>query len=77
MEEISVILDATPQDVNAKFHALRTQFNRERSKEKKTKSGSGTDENYVSKWEYMKSLQFLEISNVSSETFSNLVNNLF
>lgn len=73
LNEIADVLGVTAQDVSAKFHALRTQFNRECSREKKQKSGSSSDENYVSKWEYMSSLQFLKINAVASVTISNLV----
>lgn len=73
LEEVGSVLGVTPQDVSAKIHSLRTQFNRECSREKKTKSGSSSDETFVSKWEYMSSLQFLKINAVDSITISNLV----
>lgn len=73
LQEIATDLKVTCQDVTAKFHALRTQFNRESNKEKQQKSGSASSENYVSKWEYMSSLQFLKSNNVPGITFSNLV----
>lgn len=73
LDEIGAVLGVTAQDVSAKIHSLRTQFNRECSREKKTKSGSSSDETFVSKWEYMSSLQFLKINAVDSVTISNLV----
>lgn len=47
--------NTTPVEINRKLHNLRTQFNNELRKLKKKKSGQGTDENYVSKWEYFSS----------------------
>lgn len=71
--ELGDILSVSGQEVAAKIHSLRTQFNRECAREKKTKSGSSSNENYVSKWEHMGSLQFLKIDAVHSVTTSNLV----
>lgn len=73
LTEIGEILQADSQEVNAKWHALRTQFNREVSREKKQKSGSSSDDAYVSKWEYMSSLQFLKVQALVVVTTSNLV----
>lgn len=73
LQEIATELNVSSQDVTAKFHALRTQFNRESNKEKQQKSGSGSADIYTSKWEYMSSLKFLKSSNVPGVTFSNLV----
>lgn len=73
LEEIGIVCGVSSQDVSAKIHSLRTQFNRECAREKKAKSGSASDENYVSKWEYMSSLRFLKINSVDSVTVSNLV----
>lgn len=66
------MLGVSSQEASAKFHTLRTQFNRESAREKKTKSGSSSNELYVSKWEYMSCLQFLRINTVISVTTSNL-----
>lgn len=55
--------------------SLRTQFNRESSKEKTQKSGSSSNELYKSKWEYMSSLHFLKMgagATLMSVTTSNL-----
>lgn len=73
LDEIGIALGVPANDVSAKIHTLRTQFNRECARERKTKSGSSADGNYVSKWEHMSSLQFLKISAVDSVTISNLV----
>lgn len=73
LEEIGKVLGVSSQDVSAKIHALRTQFNRECAREKKTKSGSSSDENYISKWEHTKSLKFLKIDSMVVATTSNLV----
>lgn len=45
-------------------------------KTKQTKSGSGTDEIYFSKWPYFNGLKFLIPFLSGSSTQSNLVNNL-
>lgn len=76
LTEIGTILQMTSQEVNAKMHSLRTQFNREISRQKLQKSGSSSDESYVSKWEYMSSLQFLKIEALNSNTTSNLVRSI-
>lgn len=70
LNEISKSLETTPEEVTGKFHALRTQFNRERSKVNQSKSGSGADEMYTSKWEFFQSLQFLSIGTSSGITYS-------
>lgn len=77
LEEIGKKLDITPQEVSSKFHSLRTQFNREFSKEKKIKSGAASGETYKSKWEYMSSLRFLKVGTVPGATISNLVEQYF
>lgn len=51
LEEIAQLLKVTSDEVVAKVHSLRSQFNRESSKEKKQKSGAASEENYTSKWE--------------------------
>lgn len=73
ISEIATKLNVSAQEVSSKFHALRTQFNRESNKEKQQKSGSGATESYTSKWEYMASLKFLKSNNEPGLTFSNLV----
>lgn len=77
LSEIAIELNTTTDEISAKFHALRTQFNREMSKEKVTKSGSGTEDRYVSKWEFKTSLQFLKINTFTGSTVSNLVRSKF
>lgn len=72
LSEVANEFNATQSDVIAKFHALRTQFNREMSREKKAKSGAGSDEIYISKWEYKSSLQFLQVGTITGQTVSNL-----
>lgn len=73
LNEISQQLEITTDEVTAKFHALRSQFNRERSKTQQSKSGAGTDEIYVSRWEYFQSLQFLSVGTASGPTISVLI----
>lgn len=71
--EISTELNMLPTEITSKFHALRTQFNRELNKERKIKSGSSADESYVSRWEFKASLQFLKVNSIAGDTVSNLV----
>lgn len=71
--EIATILEIDELEITSKFHSLRTQFNREANKERQQKSGSGADDVYVSKWEFMSSLRFLKANTVPGATFSNLV----
>lgn len=71
--EIATKLGIPADEVKSKFHSLRSQFNRECNKERNTKSGAGRDENYVSKWTYKSSLQFLQISTATGSTTSSLV----
>lgn len=73
LEDIADKLNVTVCEITSKFHSMRSQFNRECSKEKKQKSGSASDENYTSKWEYMSSMQFLKVKAAASETISSLV----
>lgn len=73
LTEIGKSLNVDSQEVNAKLHSLRTQFNRELSRQRVQKSGSSSDDAYVSKWEYMSSLQFLKAQTLVSVTTSNLV----
>lgn len=72
-EEIASTLNITVAEITSKFHALRSQFNRECSKEAKQKSGSGSNEVYTSKWEYMSTMKFLKTKIVAGETVSSLV----
>ncbi|XP_031637792.1 uncharacterized protein LOC116350192 [Contarinia nasturtii] len=72
LSEIANELNVSSKDVSAKWHALRTQFNRECNKERTLKSGSGADEAYISKWEYKSSLRFLNVNTMSGATVSTL-----
>lgn len=73
MQEISSEMGISAADISSKFHALRSQFNRECNKEKKQKSGSGSEDLYVSRWEFMSSMRFLKASSDPGVTISNLV----
>lgn len=72
-QEIAKSLEVPSEDVQAKLHSLKTQFNRECNKAKKQKSGSGVEDTYVSKWAYLPSLKFLDVRSVAGETATNLV----
>lgn len=74
VSEVAKELNTTTEEVKSKFHSLRTQFNRECNKERTIKSGAARDENYVSKWAYKSSLQFLQITTLVTTTTSSLVN---
>lgn len=76
LAEIANELNVPTAEITSKFHALRTQFNREINKERNTKSGSSTEENYVSRWDFKSSLQFLQVNAIESRTVSNLVGSL-
>ena len=58
--------------VTKKIKNLRTQYKRERQKTRKTKTGTGTDDVYVSKWQYLDRLRFLEDHLTVKQTTSNL-----
>lgn len=73
MKQIEDVLNIPSSEISSKLHSLRTQFNRECSRVKTQKSGSGSDDAYTSKWEYFSSLQFLKVSTMPGETISNLV----
>lgn len=73
ISEIAKELNIPSAEVKAKFHILRSQFNRECNKERTTKSGAGSDEAFVSKWEFKSSLQFLKVGTVAGNSVSNLV----
>lgn len=73
LTEIATILEVGTEEVSAKLHSLKTQFNRESNREKKQKSGSAGEDTYVSKWEYLSSLKFLNVGSIPGETVSNLV----
>lgn len=75
--EISLEMDVTAEEVSSKFHALRTQFNREKGKEKQSKSGSGTSDVYTSKWEYFSCLKFLSVGTTPGETISVYILHFF
>lgn len=57
--ELSEMFSTTTEEVNRKLHNLKGQFNQELTKLKKKKSGSGTNEIYVSNWRYFNALSFL------------------
>ena len=57
--EIAESLDTNIALVKAKINNLRTQFGKELSKERRTKSGQSTDELYSSKWAHFDKLAFL------------------
>lgn len=59
-------------EAKAKFHSLRTYFNREWSKTQTKKSGQGTGDNHVSKWEFFEDLKFLKTSLTPQPSFSSL-----
>lgn len=56
---IAGILKVPAEEVKKKIHSLRTQYTNERSKMKKFKSGDGTTDSYITKWEFYNVLQFM------------------
>lgn len=72
LTEIAGELNTTIEEIQRKIHNLRNQFNSEFKKITKTKSGQGTNELYVSKWPYYKSLLFLQGGFVCKSTIGNL-----
>ncbi|XP_073955695.1 uncharacterized protein [Choristoneura fumiferana] len=56
---LTEIFSTIPEEIVRKLHNLKAQFSQEVTKLKKKKSGSGTNEIYVSHWRYFKALSFL------------------
>ena len=48
------------KEVEKKLKSIRSQYNREKQKTKKRKTGQGLDEVYVSKWAHFGRLKFLD-----------------
>ncbi|GLH16714.1 Uncharacterized protein GBIM_20982 [Gryllus bimaculatus] len=59
LSEMSDQLARTPKEIENKIHNLRCQYRNEVKKERTRKSGAGMKEDYTSKWEFFKSLNFL------------------
>ncbi|CAN7978733.1 unnamed protein product [Ixodes persulcatus] len=72
MQILTDMLKCTVAEAKAKFHSLRTYFNREWSKTQTKKSGQGTGDNYVSKWEVFEDLKFLKTSLTPQPSISSL-----
>ena len=60
---------ATEKEITEKMTALRTYYGAET---RKSKSGDGADDVYISKWKFYKSLSFLKDSIIPRQTQSNL-----
>ena len=55
--------------MKAKIKSIRAQYTREKQKSSKVKTGTGTDEVYVSKWPH---LEFLDDFIIAKKSISNL-----
>lgn len=71
-KEIADKFCTSVEEITRKIHNLRNQFNNELKKSMKKKSGQGSDDLYVSKWPYFKSLSFLKTSLETRATSGNI-----
>ena len=62
----------TVDEVEKKIKNMRSQYNRERGKKRKSKTGQGLEDVYEPKWIYFKSLQFLDDFVTARQSQSNL-----
>eukprot|EP00731_Ephydatia_muelleri_P033192 Em0026g12a len=76
MAELTAALKATECEVKAKIKSIRAQYTREKQKSSKVKTGTGTDEVYVSKWPHLEQLKFLDDFIIAKKSISNLLVNL-
>ena len=58
--------------MKAKIKSIRAQYTREKQKSSKVKTGTGTDEVYVSKWPHLEQLKFLDDFIIAKKSISNL-----
>ena len=58
--------------MKAKTKSIRAQYTREKQKSSKVKTGTGTDEVYVSKWPHLEQLKFLDDFIIAKKCISNL-----
>lgn len=70
---IATKLNTDSNEISRKLHNLRSQFMQEVKKLKIKKSGSGTDEIFISTWLYFSALKFIQCSVDNSDTTDNLV----
>ncbi|KAF2901330.1 hypothetical protein ILUMI_04856 [Ignelater luminosus] len=71
---IATKLNTDSNEISRKLHNLGSQFMQEVKKLKIKKSGSGTDEIFISTWPYFSALKFIQRSVDNSDTTDNLVN---
>ena len=64
------------KEVDKKIWNIRTQYTREKGKMRKSKSGDGADDIYISKWQHYKQLSFLDAFVTAKSSRSNLQVNL-
>lgn len=69
-QQVADVISASVNDCKGKWGNLRTTFNTNLSKYRKTKSGQGTDESCPITWKFFKAMMFLEASKVSQSTQS-------
>ncbi|CAN7984460.1 unnamed protein product [Ixodes hexagonus] len=72
MRILTDMLKCTVAEAKAKFHSLRTYFNREWSKTQMKTSGQGTGDNHISKCEFFEDLKFLKTSLTPQPSISSL-----
>ncbi|XP_050315638.1 uncharacterized protein LOC126750161 [Anthonomus grandis grandis] len=73
LTEIAVSFGIEKQEVERKIKNLQSHFSRERKKELESKkTGSGTDEAYVSKWFAYQAMLFLTDKNKPRKTVDNI-----
>lgn len=72
MKIIADMLKCSVDEAKGKFHSLRTYFNKEWVKTHTKRSGQGTGDNYVSKWEFYEDLCFLKTSLTPEASSSSL-----
>jgi len=78
LTQIAEVLQISSADeVKKKLHTLRSQFIKERTKMRSTKSGSAANEVYKTKWEFYEPLKFMFChSTESNDTVDLLVSYL-
>lgn len=76
-EKLAAKFAAEMKEVQRKIHNLRNQFHNETKKEKKIKSGNGTQDKFVSKWPHYQTIRFIQCANEGRKSKDNLVSFLF
>ena len=70
-------VNKSAEEVKKKIYTLHAQYSKEKTKMKTAKSESGSQEMYVTKWEYFLALQFMFHHSQNTTTVDSMISKVY